>query len=694
MTINKWLKYFIYAGIFIVPFIPWIVASSSYFPFITGKNFAFRVIVEIIFALWAILALRDKSARPKKSWILYSVLALGFIDVLATVFGLNPYRSFWSNYERMDGLISILHLVAYFVVLISVMRDKLMWFYLANTALIANVYIATYGLLQLMGKAQIHQSAARLDASLGNAAYLAVYVLFMVFISAYLTFLTWPKNKILATVYIVIGLVDTIILYYTATRGSILGLLGGAFLTCLLLAVFKSGQTRKIAGVIIALVILFVAGFYSIRNTDFVQKSQVLSRFAEMSLSSGTVGSRMMIWKMSWQGFQERPILGWGPENYSMVFSKYYDPGMYGQEPWFDRSHNIFFDWLINAGVLGLLAYLSIYLSSLYYLWFGKKKEEEKKEGKDFTHSLVASSLLTGLLAGYFFHNIFVFDNLISYILFFSLIAFIHVTTIKKKEKDLVVKKDYQSKKNNNQGQIDLVSTGGSIIIALALLICLYQLNYQPYKVSVDLIRAIHPQTPAEASLEIFKSIFARKTFGSSEAREQLISKTINVLNDANISLESKKMFVALVAEQIKEHQTHFESDARSNLLFGSYLTMLGQSDEGLAFLQKALAEAPKKQQILFELGNAYVRRQDANKAISVTKEAYDLEPAYTEARKMYALICLMTNQVALANELLLPIKKEASYYDDERFVDVYTQMGNQVAVQEIMLARELRNKK
>ena len=310
MTTNKWLRYFIYAGIFIVPFIPWIVATSSYFPFITGKNFAFRVIVEIIFALWAILALRDKKARPEKSWILYAVLALGVIDILATFFGLNPYRSFWSNYERMDGLINLLHLSAYFVVLISVMRDKLIWFYLANTALLANIYIAIYGLMQLAGKTGVHQSATRLDASLGNSAYLAVYVLFMIFISIYLLVLVWPKNKILAVGYGTLAVVDVAILYYTATRGAILGLLGGAFLTCLLLAVFRSGQTRKIAGVIIVLVILFVAGFYSIRNTDFVQKSQVLSRFAEMSLSGGTAGSRLMIWQMSWQGLKDRPLLG------------------------------------------------------------------------------------------------------------------------------------------------------------------------------------------------------------------------------------------------------------------------------------------------------------------------------------------------------------------------------------------------
>ena len=121
------------------------------------------------------------------------------IDVLATIFGLNPYRSFWSNYERMDGLVTILHLIAYFVVLISVLKDKVMWFWLANTALVANIYIVFYGFLQLFGRAQVHQSAARLDASLGNSAYLAVYVLFAAFISAYLALLTWSKNKILAT---------------------------------------------------------------------------------------------------------------------------------------------------------------------------------------------------------------------------------------------------------------------------------------------------------------------------------------------------------------------------------------------------------------------------------------------------------------------------------------------------------------
>ena len=75
---------------------------------------------------------------------------------------------------------------------------------------------------------------------------------------------------------------------------------------------------------------------------------------------------------MAIKGFQERPILGWGQENFNYVFNKNYDPGMWGQEQWFDRTHNVILDWLVAGGILGLLAYLSIFFSTLYYVWRGK----------------------------------------------------------------------------------------------------------------------------------------------------------------------------------------------------------------------------------------------------------------------------------------------------------------------------------
>jgi len=682
MDINKILRWVVLSGLFVIPFLPLLVNTSGFFPFITGKNFVFRVITEIILASWVILALRDKNYRPKKSFLLYSVLALLVATGLATIFGENPYRSFWSNYERMGGLVSLLHVGGYFIALSSVFKKKIEWFWLANTALIANWLVNIYSVRQLLGLESIHQGGVRLDATLGNSAYLAVYLLFNIFIACYL--ISQIKGQLwLKIIYGLTALVDIFFLYNTATRGTILGLILGVIAATGFFLLKGEKKTKKVAGIILGVIILVIGSFWLIKGSSFVQNSPVLSRFASISLTETTTQSRFLIWNMSWQGFKEHPVLGWGPENYGLVFSKYYDPAMWRQEPWFDRSHNVFFDWLIDAGLLGLLAYLSIFVSALYYLW---------RKNKNF--GLSGVSLLIGLLAGYFLHNIFVFDNLISYILFFSLIAYIHFVATEKDEEKNSVKEVYTSSKKIDKNNRDLILNTSSVLVIIVLLGGLYYLNYKPYLTSIKLIQAIHPQTNPVDGLEIFKELFALNTFGSGEALEQLIVRTPSVLASAGVSNEVKVQYVKLADEQIKKHMLIYSNDARSNLIFGTYLSNIGRSDEALFFLNKAKELSPKKQNILFELGSAYVNKQDANNTLAVLKNAYDLDPSNSEARKMYALVALMTSQFGLANNLLAPIKNTSSYYNDERFLNIYRQMGNQSAIDEIMKLREAGQKK
>ena len=141
----------------------------------------------------------------------------------------------------------------------------------------------------------------------------------------------------------------------------------------------KEKRYRLAAIGAVASVVLIVFGFYLFKNTDFVKGSQTLSRFSEISFKEKGTQSRVMLVQMGWQAFKERPIFGWGPENFNLVFSKYYDARLWSQEPWFDRSHNIIFDWLIHGGILGLLSYLSLYGASLYVLWkkYGRDKFQE-----------------------------------------------------------------------------------------------------------------------------------------------------------------------------------------------------------------------------------------------------------------------------------------------------------------------------
>jgi len=48
------LKMVVFAGLFAVPFLTLYVESDYFFPFITGKNFWFRIIIDVVFASWII----------------------------------------------------------------------------------------------------------------------------------------------------------------------------------------------------------------------------------------------------------------------------------------------------------------------------------------------------------------------------------------------------------------------------------------------------------------------------------------------------------------------------------------------------------------------------------------------------------------------------------------------------------------
>ena len=114
---TKILKNTILVLIFLIPFIPLYIANNLFFPFITGKAFVFRIIIEIAFALWLILVLRDHKYAPRFSTLSLSVTIFMIVVFIADLLGMNVLRSLWSNFERMEGWVTIIHLWAYFLVI-------------------------------------------------------------------------------------------------------------------------------------------------------------------------------------------------------------------------------------------------------------------------------------------------------------------------------------------------------------------------------------------------------------------------------------------------------------------------------------------------------------------------------------------------------------------------------------------------
>jgi O-antigen ligase len=645
------------SGLYLIPFVPLVVSSSLFFPYITGKAFIFRLIVEILLGLWLVGLIFEPAARPRRSGLLWAVAALIGVTTLATLFGVDPFRSFWSNFERMDGLITYLHLGAYFLLLIATLRTETWWRWWLGTSLGVSGIMVIYALVEYSRLAP--GASSRLAATLGNPIYLAVYLLLHLFIAAW--FWTWVTERWQKVALALLMLAQLWALYQTGTRSAILGL-GAGILTALILVGWRGRaypRARRWAGVALIALVLLGGVFWLGRDSQFVASRPLLARFANISLEDATTRHRLLNWQMAWQGFKERPLLGWGPENYIQVFAKYFDPALYDAEPWFDRTHNILFDWLVSGGLLGLLSYLALYVVALYYLW-----------RRESAFRLAERIIFTGLLIAYLVHNFFVFDSLSSYLLFFGLLGYWHFRIV-------TVPATSFSRRENRQSWrfplalATLVLVGGGI----------YWLNYQPWRVNRLMLGALS-NPAAEGRLAGLSQALALDTLGRTEAAEQLISESLNIVRDSAAPASTQATAAALVEAKIAPLLVVEPDNIRLTLFYGSFLRARGEAVAAIPYLEAARELAPRKQGVLFELAQAYLAADRPDEALEVARAAYEAAPDFADAVQLYAFILTRTNRPAEAAALLRALQsRQSDATFNEATLNTYVAAGNFAAV-------------
>jgi O-antigen ligase len=657
-------KGIIFVGLFSIPFIPFLVSGSLFFPYITGKAFAFRIIVEIILAAWLLLALTDKSYRPKLSPILYSLAAFLAVITLADLFGASPLKSFWSNWERMEGLITLLHLGAYFLVAGSFFKE-LDWKRWWNTSLCASF------IMVLMAWRQVFEAEGyRVSGTFGNPTYLAVYLLLHIFIAA---LFLWRerKNKMLLWTYSLLVLSQVYILYNTGTRGAMLGLVGGVVVVALLNIRNRTDVgIRKASLATLALIFILAGGFWAMRNTAFVQSSPFLVRFANITTQELQSGGRSFVWPMAVEGVKERPLLGWGQENFNYVFSTHYDPAMHGLEPWFDRAHNIFLDWAVAGGIAGLLAYLSLYVMILYLLWRPSTGE------RDVEFTYIERSIVTGLVSAYFIHNLFVFDHLISYILFFSVLAYVHSTTVGRRVWEGFASNDFLNKT-------------AMLALTILLVFSVYILNVRPISANASLIDAlINMQVAGQtksAALNLERA-YDKSWLGRIEVVEQITINGVKILR-SDMPVQDKNKFFEFARGAAVNLAEEFPRDVRIQTMTGSFLVATGKFSEAEMYLSRAKELSPKRQSIYFELGNMYINRKEYDLALNEFAQAYELAPDYLEARIIYLVGAIYADERGLERTLIDELEERKFIFED-RIISSYNAVGRKEDVIRILEKR------
>ena len=667
MPLKPVLRFLALAPIFLIPFFPLIVANPYFFPFITGKAFYFRILVEIAFSAWVVLAFLDAKYRPKCNALTKSVIVFTVIALIADLLGVNPIRSLWSNFERMEGWITIVHLWMFFMVTVSTFgageTGKKLWHRWMNVSIFSALVVAGYGLTQFF------QSSSRVDATLGNAAYMAVYMLLNAGFAVYLLLESRARRAVkgfslsgLEWAYLVFTVIFSFLLIETATRGTIIGLVGGIMIALTAFAIFGKGApklSRQISGGIVGLIVVLGILFVTFRHAPIIQKYAPLQRLASISLSNTESVTRLYIWNMALTGFEQRPVLGWGQENFNYVFNANYNPKMYDQEQWFDRAHDVYLDWAINGGIVGLLAYLALYVFFLLAVWKSVLTIAEK-------------SALTGLLAGYAIHNIFVFDNLASYVFFFALLGFAASLPLATKAHHTASKADDIAMKPAREIDPEMIEYVIAPVVIIALIFGIYWFNVRPIQQNTRLITALETcgggSTPPDASL--FDSALSVGSYvGLQETREQLLSCAGSVINAQQIPNTTKEAFFTLATKAITDQISATPKDARIYTLAGSFYENIGAFQQAVPLLEKAHALSPAKQSTSFALGTAYIDLGQSDKAIALLKATYESETDDADAKTEYATALIAGGKDADAHALY---GSDTSFFQTEQAAQAY----------------------
>ncbi len=641
---KDFLKVVVYGGLFAVPFLTMFVVNDYFFPFITGKNFAFRIIVEVVLVAWALLMLIEAKYRPQFSWLLLSLGSFLGVMFLANLFGEHPQTSFWSNFERMDGYVTLVHVFAYTLVLGSVLKTKEQWGAFLHTTLGVAFLVAMYGLAQYSGS--IEGYTGRIESFLGNSAYFAIYMYFHIFIAFWL--FVENRSTLLRAGHALLIVLFVFSLLESGTRGTVLGLMSGATVMVAYIAIFgaKYPEFRRYAGGSFAVLLVVAGSFYLARDSDLIQSSPNLARVANIDLKSDLV-VRGTIWGMALEGVKERPILGWGQGNFNYIFNEQYDPFLYGQEQWFDRVHNIFLDWLVAGGVLGLLAYFSIFAACLYYLvvvpW-------QRKEDKTFT--VLERGVLLGILVGYLTHNLVVFDNLISYIFFAVILGLIQSrvgTPFKFFEK---------LKVDQNIFNQFLVPVGAVAIVALV-----YTLHIPGMQAAEDIISAYRTTDPA-GKLAMFEKALDNNSFAHQEITEQISQQAMGMMQDKEVPEEVRQKFIARAEQELNKLIEEKPGDARVHVFASTFYRSIGDLEAAERQITRAQELSPRKPSIVMQRAIIKYSQGNTEAARDLFKEAFELDERNDEARTFYAATLFLTKDAPAAKALAT----------DERIYKLFTQ--------------------
>ncbi len=575
--------------------------------------------------------------------------------MLSCFTGVDFNLSFWGDVERMLGVFHLLHFLAFYFIIITVMRTRQDWKNLFLASVIVAALVSLYGIGQRLEIFDSPWGKDRIISTIGNAAYVGAYAIFNICFVLILFFREqdWGKRILyLATLFFIF-----IALIFSGTRGAYLGFGAGTLVLLFLYAIFsRSAKIKKFCLISSITLVILILLLFSFKNTSLVENSPFLSRITHISLSDATMNTRFISWKTAWLDFGNHPILGTGNGNFAITFDKYFDPIFYNytrSETYFDRAHNNLIDIASTTGLVGAITYLSVFAAAFFYLISGFKKKNI---------NLTDFALLSCLIIAYFIQNLVVFDALVTYISLMVALGYICwlvnkdnkvIERFKEKTRS-IVNYLYKDKPLENKEIFTLIFVG------LIMFLIIYQYNIKPLKMLSGTINGqiSLAQGDIVKGVDDYKQALSYNTILDRDSRSSLVRSVASAseLLDG-IDRQKAEDILDYTIEQAKKNIEYNKQDSMMQMQLAQILDVAARfnsgnpdklfyySDQALEAINESIAASPGRVPVYFMKSQIYLTRGEKENAIDTLKYAKSLNEDYYDSSCQLARVYFIVGQ-------------------------------------------------
>ena len=432
----------------------------------------------------------------------------------------------------MHGVVELAHWCAFALVAASVFRSFSDWRLLLTANLAVGSIVSVLALSRHLGLIDwnfVFSEPVRIGSTLGSPLFLGTFAVMTAGLGAALLLLPGTASGFWAIPrirYVLAGLVvlNLAAMWVSGARSALLGASTMALVYAggVLLLDRRSATLKAALGVLGVIVIVSAAGLMSGRLGIATEHNVMFKRLASAASGENTsVNNRLNTLRLGLEAYRERPVLGWGQENFRSAWGRYVTEEQYSGRT-VDQAHNKALDALVSTGTVGFFVYTVLWLG----LVLTAIRLALAREGADRSFALA----MVAALAGYFVISLFMFDTQSFMLPFAILVGFFAsqeyggvglISAWPEWTRGLMSKLD-------EFGSRPYVVPVASTLVGIVLLVSLVQFNIRPFMGA----QLFDPDGPWPEILASARESYEAFPALSHTRRTEMIVNTTNVMPD------------------------------------------------------------------------------------------------------------------------------------------------------------------